>query len=91
MEFEFDPAKSASNLAKHGIDFLEAKQLWADKFAAVVDARSDSEPRTALIAQNKGNVWIAFFTEQQGKTRLISVRRARVNEERIYYEGTGTR
>tara|TARA_R110002020_G_scaffold152155_3_gene329808 strand:- start:659 stop:796 length:138 start_codon:yes stop_codon:yes gene_type:complete len=25
MEFEFDPAKSASNKDKHGIDFVEAR------------------------------------------------------------------
>jgi len=27
MEFVFDPHKSASSLAKHGIDFLAAQQL----------------------------------------------------------------
>ncbi len=30
MEFEYDPAKSESNQAKHGIDFEEAKEIWAD-------------------------------------------------------------
>jgi uncharacterized DUF497 family protein len=30
MKFEFDPAKSASNKDKHGIDFVEAQVLWAD-------------------------------------------------------------
>ena len=25
MEFEFDPAKSTANKAKHGIDFIEAQ------------------------------------------------------------------
>lgn len=28
MEFEYDPAKSASNKAKHGVNFEEAKALW---------------------------------------------------------------
>ena len=28
-EFEFDSAKSAANRDKHGIDFVEAQQLWA--------------------------------------------------------------
>ncbi len=90
MQFEFDPAKSASNLAKHKIDFIEARKLWTDSFATVVDARSDTELRSALIAQLEGKIWTAFFTEREGKTRLISVRRARENEERIYYEGRGT-
>ena len=30
MEFEFDPVKSASNLRKYGIDFLQAQSLWQD-------------------------------------------------------------
>jgi uncharacterized DUF497 family protein len=90
MEFEFDPAKSGSNLSKHGIDFTEAQQLWTDQFAAIVDARSDTEPRSALIAHYKLKIWIAFFTERNSVIRLISVRRAREIEERIYYEGRTT-
>ena len=30
MDFEFDPAKSAANLKKHGIDFIGAQALWSD-------------------------------------------------------------
>jgi hypothetical protein len=28
VEFEFDPAKSASNLEKHGIDFGAVQAIW---------------------------------------------------------------
>lgn len=31
MEFEYDPAKSTTNLLKHGIDFEEAQSLWEDQ------------------------------------------------------------
>lgn len=30
MDFDFDPAKSAANLKKHGIDFVDAQALWND-------------------------------------------------------------
>ena len=30
MLFEYDPANSATNKAKHGIDFDEAQVLWKD-------------------------------------------------------------
>jgi uncharacterized DUF497 family protein len=90
MEFEFDLAKSEVNLRKHKINFEEAQQLRNDKYAAVVDARSDSEPRQALIACYRGKIWIAFFTERATKIRLISVRRARVAEEEVYYESRRT-
>ena len=90
MEFEFDPVKSEANLHKHKIDFKEAQDLWKDQYAAIVDARSDSEPRSALIAFHRGKIWTAFFTERSAKIRLISVRRARTEEEEIYYESRRT-
>lgn len=31
MNFEYDNNKSNSNLIKHGIDFLEAQELWKDE------------------------------------------------------------
>ena len=30
MDVEFDPAKSAANLKKHGIDVVGAQVLWSD-------------------------------------------------------------
>ena len=30
LRFAFDPAKSAANKLKHGIDFIEAQALWED-------------------------------------------------------------
>ncbi|MEC9464013.1 MAG: BrnT family toxin, partial [Pseudomonadota bacterium] len=37
MEFEFDPAKSEANKAKHGIDFVAAQELWYDLYAVDAD------------------------------------------------------
>jgi hypothetical protein len=31
VKFEFDPQKSETNKAKHGIDFIEAQALWKSK------------------------------------------------------------
>ena len=84
------PSRATVNLHKHKIDFKEAQDLWKDQYAAIVDARSDSEPRSALIAFHRGKMWSAFFTERSAKIRLISVRRARTEEEEIYYESRRT-
>ena len=86
MTFEFDPAKSSANRAKHGIDFNEAQALWQDPDALVVPARRSGEPRRLLIAEREGRVWTAIYTERGERTRLISVRRARENEKAAYYE-----
>jgi uncharacterized DUF497 family protein len=39
MRFEFDAAKSKANLAKHGIDFAMAQDLWRDVEGFVLPSR----------------------------------------------------
>lgn len=82
--FEFDPVKSAANLAKHGIDFEQAQGLWTDPQLIEAHARSAFEPRHAVIGRLDDAVWTAIFTYREGRVRLISVRRARSGEVRRY-------
>ena len=90
MEFEFDQAKSEANRLKHGIDFVQAQELWKDIYALQIQAKSDTEPRFALIASMQGKVWSVFFTERNSKIRIISARRSRTDEEDLYHEGRAT-
>jgi uncharacterized DUF497 family protein len=90
MEFEFDPAKSEANRTRHGIDFVKAQELWKDLYAVQIEAKSDTEPRFALIARLDGRVWSVFFTERSSKIRIISARRSRPNEENLYHECRAT-
>jgi uncharacterized DUF497 family protein len=85
VEFEFDPAKSQANKAKHGIDFEEAQSLWLDPDGLSVPAKNiKSEIRFARIAQVENQIWFAVFTYRQNNVRLITVRKARKNEKRQY-------
>jgi uncharacterized protein len=85
MKFEFDPAKSAANKAKHGIDFVEAAALWDDPDYIERPARSATEPRVQVIGRIAQILWSAFVTIRHEETiRIISVRRARQDEERRY-------
>jgi uncharacterized protein len=84
MKFEFDPDKSKRNKAKHGVDFEEAQLLWEDPDAIGFPAKSEDEERFALLAIHKGRVWVAFYTLREDRIRLISVRRARKGEKKIY-------
>jgi hypothetical protein len=86
MDFEFDPAKSDANLAKHGIDFRRAQILWNDPDRLEVPARSVDEPRVQVIGRIGTVVWSAFVTIREGRVRIISVRRARHEEEAAYFE-----
>lgn len=85
MDFEFDAEKSAKNKEKHGIDFVEAQELWADVTALELPVRSETERREALIARHSTKLWTAIFTRREGKIRIISCRRARDGEKRIYH------
>ena len=87
MEFEFDPAKSAANKAKHGIDFVEAQALWADDGLVGAPVPSEGEPRFLVIGRIESKFWTAVCTHRGETVRIISVRRAR-KEEIGHYEGS---
>jgi hypothetical protein len=57
VSFEFDPAKSAANLEKHGIDFGTAQALWNDRDRIEIPARSFDEPRTQVVGRIGEQVW----------------------------------
>lgn len=84
MGFEYDPDKSAENKRKHGIDFEEAKALWADSALLEIPARVTDEPRWVLIGKIDEKHWSAVVTRRGDHVRLISVRRSRDEEVTIY-------
>lgn len=84
LDFEFDPAKSVANLAKHGIDFDAAQSIWSDPRRIEVPARTTDEPRWMVIGQIDGQCWSAVVTYRDDHVRIISVRRSREGEAAIY-------
>lgn len=84
MEFEFDTSKSFTNAAKHGIDFEEATALWDDPRLVILPSKYPDEQRYLAVGAVQGRHWTAIFTERSGRTRLISVRRARKEEVQLY-------
>jgi len=84
MRFEYDPDKSAENKRKHGIDFEEAQALWVDPALIEIPARTSNEPRWLLIGKIDEKHWSAVITRREDNIRLISVRRSRDEEVRIY-------
>ena len=84
MEFEFDRRKSASNKAKHGIDFVEAQLLWDDPNLLIIPARTEDEPRSLVISKMQGKHWSVVITHRQERIRIISVRNSRKEEVALY-------
>src|SRR3546814_15698548 len=79
--FEFDDAKSQSNRQKHGIDFVQAQQLWDDLDLLEIPAKTSDEPRFLVIGIIAGKHWSGVVTHRGNTIRIISVRRSRTNEE----------
>jgi uncharacterized DUF497 family protein len=85
VRFEYDEKKSQINKEKHGIDFVEAQELWQDEDALMIPANIvDNEIRYALISKRLTKCFIAIFTIRDDVYRIISVRRCRKNEEKNY-------
>ena len=84
MEFEFDPRKSAANKEKHGIDFIKAQVIWLAPDRIEIPARTEDEPRLFVIGTVEGEHWSAVITYRGERIRIISVRRSRREEIKIY-------
>lgn len=84
MQFEFNSDKSQKNKTKHGLDFVEAQALWRDHRHVEIPARTRGETRIATIGAIGSEVWVAVWTPRGDAVRLISVRRARTNERKLY-------
>jgi uncharacterized DUF497 family protein len=87
QDFEWDPAKARANLAKHGVDFDVAKNVFLDPAAIVEPDDSDpAEDRWRTIGLAGGKVLFVVFTERSGNViRIISARKANKREERNYF------
>ena len=83
-KFEFDEEKSRSNLAKHGIDFLQAQELWNDPDLLEVPAKNLDEPRYLVIGKIGPVFWSGIITYRGSTIRFISVRRSRKEEIELY-------
>ena len=84
MEFEWDDEKSRTNKIKHGIDFDVAKELWNDSNRIEIQTPYPLEKRNILIGKIGKKLWTGIFTYRGNAMRIISVRRAREQEVRLY-------
>jgi len=84
ITFEFDEIKSQANLLKHGINFIDAQDLWKDPMLLEIPAKTDDEPRNLVIGLINTKHWSAVITYRGDNIRLISVRRSRTEEVVLY-------
>jgi len=93
-EFDWDPAKAAANLAKHGVDFRHAATVFNDPLALTVfDAvHSQSEERWFTLGMTSDGRLVAVahtfeqMTPVQARIRIISARQATRRERNDYQD-----
>lgn len=85
--FEWDDAKAAANLRKHGIGFAFATSVSRDLFAIewLDDRENRGEARMVLLGMAGRTLLVVVYVERGDRIRLISARRATRNEQDIYF------
>ena len=87
--FEWDEAKAAANLLKHGVSFDEAVTVFGDDMALTYSDTDHSETedksRTYGVS-HKGRLPVVVHTERRNAIRIISARKSTRNEKTIYQE-----
>lgn len=82
MEFEWDEARAARNLEKHGVGFEVVCEIdWTDAVAREDSRREHGELRLrTLIVGPGGERYAIVFTPRHVRHRIISIRHAHLKE-----------
>jgi len=89
LKFEWDAKKELSNLRKHGISFEEAKTVFFDENAKLIDDpnHSEEEERFILLGLSHSLRMILVchcYRSDDNLIRIISARKATARESRAY-------
>jgi uncharacterized DUF497 family protein len=86
QRFVWDIEKASKNLAKHGVTFEEACQVFFDPLLRVEDASVGGEHRDAVLGltENWNLLFVVHMLREDDAIRIISARPATAPERRAY-------
>lgn len=89
IHFEWDPRKARGNLRKHGVSFEEARSVFYDDEALIIEDvdHSDEEERFILLGVSAALrilVVVHCFRGSDDTIRIISARKATPSEAGQY-------
>ncbi|MCX7043627.1 MAG: BrnT family toxin [Gammaproteobacteria bacterium] len=89
LQFEWDERKATANFKKHGVGFEEAKSVFSDDRAKLIDDpdHSESEPRFVLLglsAKLRLVLVCHCYRSKENVIRIISARKATATETTSY-------
>lgn len=91
IKFEWDNNKNEINKKKHKVSFEEARTVFYDPEALVIDdpEHSEQEDRFIILGlSKKTNLLVVChcYRESDSVIRIISARKATTTETKYYYE-----
>jgi uncharacterized DUF497 family protein len=92
LRFEWDPGKATLNFKKHGVSFDEARTVFFDERARLIDDpdHSDGEDRFILLGLSSAMRVVLVCHCLRGEDqliRIISARKATPRESKSYAGG----
>jgi uncharacterized protein len=84
--FAWDETKRAINLEKHGIDFVDAIEVFNDPNRIELEVVRNNEPRYQTIACVNNIILLVVYTAREKAKRIISAKRASKNERKAYFD-----
>lgn len=85
MNFTWHDTKRKTNLAKHGLDFAEAGQVFSGPTATVEDRMYGNEQRFNTTRLLDIKVVVITHTETEDEIRIISKREAEKHEIKEFF------
>ena len=89
IQFDWDPKKAAENVKKHGVTFEEARTVFFDERAKLIDDPDHSEDEDRFVLLGVSNtlkvILVCHCYRQEGNViRIISARKASRHETKQY-------
>jgi uncharacterized DUF497 family protein len=89
LRFEWDERKASANAKKHGVTFEEAKSVFADERAKLIDDpdHSEDENRFVLLGLSSALRMLVVchcYRSAGNVIRIISARKATAKESKFY-------
>lgn len=87
MRLSWDESKRATTLAERGLDFSDARKVFAgDHFIEPDDRQDYGEPRYVTAGWLDGRFVVLVWTPREGGRRIISMRYGHADEEAEFRE-----
>jgi len=91
MKYEWDEAKNRKNVAKHGLSFEDAEQVFSEPCVTFEDDRFDyGEERLITLGLLAGRLVVMAHSPRDEGTRIISMRKGNRREQKICQKRLGT-